>query len=361
MSELPEFPKGFTPEFLTSALSTGLLAEGERVVDVTQSVLGEGTGMMAEIAKLELTYEGGSGASPNYIVAKFSSQNPTNREVALLYNLYERETRYCTELDPLTEACTPDIYYTGLEGENFVILMQDLTDYEVGSQVVGATLVQTELAIDELAKLHASFWEGVSKFTWVPGIAHSYHADNMLNLATMGWDTMVETFGDFIPDHIRQHKEKFLQAIPALQNERFKGPITLSHGDFRMENLLYGVKPDHHPVAIIDWQGPLQARGMFDVALFLGQSTKTEVRQQSERELLKRYVEGLSSRGVPDVNVNDTWEDYRRCMLYDWVYTAVVAGTLDTTNEIGFRWMSQMVARQVAASDDLDVFSLMPQ
>ena len=46
-------------------------------------------------------------------------------------------------------------------------------------------------------------------------------------------------------------------------------------------------------------------------------------------------------------------------MLYDGVYTAVVAGTLDRTNEASFAWMSQMIARQVAASDDLDVFGLL--
>ncbi len=136
-------------------------------------------------------------------------------------------------------------------------------------------------------------------------------------------------------------------------------PITLCHGDFRMENLLYGVKPDHHPVAVIDWQGPLKGRGMFDVALFLGQSTKMEVRQSDEKQLLRRYLDGLISRGVSGLTFDELWDDYRSCMLYDWVYTAVVAGTLDTTNEAGYAWMSQMVSRQVAASDDLDVFGLL--
>ena len=136
-------------------------------------------------------------------------------------------------------------------------------------------------------------------------------------------------------------------------------PITLCHGDFRMENLLYGIQPEHHAVALIDWQGPLKGRGMFDVALFLGQSTKVEVRQSDEKHILERYLDGLVKRGVSGLSFDDLWKDYQSCMLYDWVYTAVVAGTLDSSDERSFAWMSQMIARQVAASDDLDVFGLL--
>ena len=357
---LPEFPQGFTPEFLTESLRGNFLPEGTIITHASRSPLGEGTGMMADIAMLELTYEGNSEGLPKCIIAKYASENPTNRQVAMLYNLYERETRFSNELDPLTEARCPEFYFTGLDEENFVILMEDMTDYEVGNQAKGATLNQTELAIDELAKLHASFWEKVDHLEWVPGIADSYHADNMNNLANSGWDTMVATFGDFIPEHIRAQRDRFLAAIPALQAERMSAPITLCHGDFRMENLLYGVQPEHHPVSVIDWQGPLKGRGMFDVALFLGQSTQVAVRQSHERQILERYLDGLVSRGVSGLTFDDLWKDYRNCMLYDWVYAAVVAGTLDTTNEAGFAWMSQMIARQVAASDDLDVFGLLP-
>lgn len=362
MSQLPTFPQGFTPQYLTRVLQGNLLPEGMSVASVSSAPLGEGTGMMADIRKLSLTYEGQPSGEPppDTIIAKYASENPTNREVAMLYNLYERETRFSAELDPLTETVCPTFYFTGLEKDNFVILMEDMTDYEVGNQATGATLVQTELAVDEMAKLHASFWEQVDALDWVPGIANSYHADNMHNLALSGWDSMVTTFGEFIPDAVRQHRDAFLAAIPALQAQRMAAPITLCHGDYRMENLLYGVLPDHHPVAVIDWQGPLRGRGMFDIALFMGQSTQTSVRREHERALLQRYADGLQAGGIAGIDVDELFEDYRRCMLYDWVYAAVVAGTLDTTNEAGFAWMSQMVARQVAASEDLDVFSLLP-
>ncbi|MGI9323038.1 MAG: phosphotransferase [Pseudomonadales bacterium] len=359
MPTLPPTPAGLTPEYLTELLQAdGCLPSAGQVVSLELTQVGEGTGMMAELSRASLRYAGDQGQAPDSLIAKYASSNKTNRAAAQAFNLPERETRYATELAPQTTTITPRTYCSLLDGDRFLLLMEDLSDYQVGSQAEGATLKQTELAIDELAKLHSAFWAKVDQLDWVPGIANSYHADVMLNGAKAGWDKMASLFN--VPGHINQHKDRFLAAIPTLQAERMAPPITLAHGDFRMENLLYGNQPSHHGVVVIDWQGPLKARGMFDVALFLGQSAKTEVRRQHETALLKRYLTGLQAGGVKDITLPQLQEDYVRCMLYDWVYTAVVAGTLDTSNKKTFAWMSQMVARQVAASDDLRVFDQLP-
>jgi hypothetical protein len=356
---IPECPAGLTPAFLTAQLrEQGSLSAGVEVTEVRQETVGDGTGMMAEITRLVLSYSGDEGSAPDSLIAKYASANETNRAVANSFQLPLRETRYATDLDPLTSARTPLTYASLLDGDRFLILMEDLGDYDVGSQVLGADLRQTEIAIDELAKLHSAFWNKVDALDWVPGIANSFHADNMVVGANAGWDNMVNLFS--VPASVSQYRDQFLAAIPALQRERMTDPVTLVHGDFRMENLLYGNRDDHDDVVIIDWQGPLKARGMFDVALFLGQSTTTEVRRTHERELLGRYREGLVAGGVAGLTESEIWDDYVRCVLYDWVYTAVVAGTLDASNEIAFSWMSKMVERQVAASEDLEVFRFLP-
>ena len=48
-------------------------------------------------------------------------------------------------------------------------------------------------------------------------------------------------------------------------------------------------------------------------------------------------------------------------VMYNWIYVVSVAGGLDTSNDKAFAWMSQMVARQTAVSQDLNVFELMPR
>ena len=356
---LPFMPDGITADWLTSKLkAAGWLLEGA-VVAISREQVGDGTGMMSNLSRLFVTYEGDSKHLPDTFVVKYPSDNATNREIAMSFHLYEREVRSFAELDTLTTAYAPRTYLSELSGDNFIILMEDLSAYQVGDQAAGADLRQTERAIDELAKLHATFWGNQDDIKWVPGIADSYHADNMATLIGVGWPVMCDLFEAFVPAEIARRGEEMIAAIRSLQASMMRAPVTLLHGDFRMENLLFGTRPDHHPIAIIDWQGPIVGRGMVDVALFLGQSTRTEVRREHERLLIERYVEGLRSAGVRDYAADRAWPEYQAAILYNWVYTGVVAGTLDVHNEKAFTWMSQMVARQAAATLDLDVFRLL--
>lgn len=359
---LPELPQGLSAELLTELLHLdGALPPGSSVRDVQRSQLGDGTGMMAEIAHLSLRFDGPPGTAPDTLIAKFSSSNETNRGVANAFNLPERETRYASELDHLTSIRTPKTYYAGMDEDRFLLLMEDLTDYEVGDQAVGADLARTQLAVDELAKLHAPFWERVDGLDWVPHIADSYHAEFMAGLAESGFAGLMEKFADYVSPQFVALRNRYLASVASLQAQMDSDPVTLVHGDYRMANLLFGTSAEQDPVVVLDWQGPLLARGINDVALFLGQSTQTEVRRQYERQLLDRYIAGLKAGGVENVDAATMWEHYRFAVLYNWVYVFAVAGTLDAHNEAAFAWMARMVARQSAASDDLEVYALLPQ
>jgi len=305
-------------------------------------------------------YEGDLRGAPRSLIAKYPTQNPTNRQVAKEFNVYEREVRYYAELDALTTANCPAAYLTVLEGDNFIILMEDLATYRVGDQVEGANLQDTEVAIDELAKLHAAFWNKVDDIAWIPHVYGSQHAANMAAGTVTGWDNMVNNFENVVSPAVLAARADLQASIIPLQAYMDQPPITLSHGDFRMANFLFGTQPEHHPMAILDWQGPLLARGMQDFCLLLGHSTQIEVRRKHERALLARYLDGLARLGVTDYSFDQAWIDYRHAHLYNWAYTTVVSGTLDTINERGYAWMSRMIARQVAATEDLDLFDLLP-
>ena len=358
---LPAMPAGLTPEWLTEALrNTRAIEPGVVITGISASQLGEGVGMMSELLRLTPTYDGPAGDAPRTFIAKYASQNPTNRQIAMSFNLYEREVRYFAELDAQTSARCPAIYLTELDGDSFLILMEDMADYRVGNQIAGATLEEAGMAIDELAKLHAAFWNNVDGISWMPHVSGSQHALNMQNGTEAGWATMVSEFGDYLSPAVLAMRDDLKPSIAPLQRYMDQPPLTLSHGDFRMENFLFGTRPEHHPMVILDWQGPLLARGMQDVALLLGQSAKVEVRRGHERELLGRYLDGLAREGVAGYGFEEAWDHYRHAMLYNWAYATVVSGTLDPTNERGFAWMAQMIARQTAATEDLDLIEMLP-
>lgn len=360
---LPATPADITSEWLTEVLHAhGVLPAEAAVASIDRTPVGEGVGMLSEIEFLALTYDGDAGDPPASIVAKFPTQNETNRGVAMQFNVYAREVRYFAELDARSGAHGPTVFLSQMQGDDhFVILLEDLSDYRIGDQIVGASLAETEAAIDELAKMHASFWGKLEadEFDWLPRFANSQNATNMHEGSRAGWDTTIEIFGEHIPQWVRDVKDAYLDAVPKMQDQFDQAPRTLVHGDFRMDNLFFGQADHHYPMTFVDWQGPLRGRGTHDVAYLLGQSAQVDVRANHDRQLITRYVEGLNNAGITEYSFDEAWADYRMGVLYIWVFATVIAGTLDATNERGNAWMAEMIKRNVAAMHDLDCLSLL--
>ncbi len=350
-TSLPAMPHGITPEWLTGILHAAGVPEDAHVISIRHSRVGDGVGMMSELSRLNLTWSRPGPELHTTLIAKYSSSNPINRQAANGFHVYEREVRFYEEVLDRTTARTPCCHFARLEGDNHLLLLEDLGDYRIGSQAVGATLADARLAIDELARLHAPFWGHVDDLTWVPHIASSYHAETMRTMAIAGWDNMVNVFARHFTDTVIRSRDRILAAIPAAQARMDSAPVTFTHGDFRMDNLLFGTRPDQFPIITLDWQGPLLSRGVVDVALLLGQNTLVEVRREHERRLLQAYVDGLSALGV-DYPIALAWEHYLDALAYQWCYAATVTGSLDSSNPRSKAWMSQLIARQVAATED---------
>jgi len=93
----------------------------------------------------------------------------------------------------------------------------------------------------------------------------------------------------------------------------------------------------------------------------MSQSMPVDVRRAHERELVGLWHAGLVAGGVRDYSAEQAWEDYRRAVLYLWVYVVVIAGALDPSNERGRQWMTEMVRRASAAILDLDLIALLAE
>lgn len=357
---MPSRAEDVTPEWLTAALRS----RGRDVVvgAVRRHPLGDGVGMMSALEMLEVEYEQGNG--PKSIVLKLPATIEANRVVALAFDIYRREVLFYRDVAALTPAATPEVYFAEIDGtENFVLLLEDMSHYRLGDQIEGCGPADAELCMVELGELHSSFWDDVdrSELEFIPYLYPSSHADALQQGAAMGWGPMVEVFGDVIPDHVRAIKDRYLAAIPRLQEWMTTPPLTVVHGDFRMDNLFFGTAPEDAPIAALDWQGCLRAKAVEDLAYLMSGSVPTADRRARERDLIAKWHHVLSEGGVSDYSVEQAWEDYRRAILYVWTVVVVIAGTLDSSNERARAWMTLMVERAVAAIDDLDLLSLLPE
>tara|TARA_B110000879_G_C11128887_1_gene495123 strand:+ start:716 stop:1774 length:1059 start_codon:yes stop_codon:yes gene_type:complete len=321
--------------------------------------MGEGVGMMSSMSIIELEWEGSTNL-PSSLVLKLAAENETNRTVSQQFNLYLKEVSYYKDLAPRTTARSPRIYASEIDEEhNFFLLMEDVSSYRMGSQVEGATVEECELCIDFLINLHASFWNQLNGISWLPNMSGSDNAKNMALGCEAGWPQLQEIFGNFVPDNIEAERERYLEAVPRLQTQLDQHPTTLIHGDFRMDNMLFGQAPEHDSLLVVDFQGALKGNGIHDVAYLLSHSAKTEVRREHERNLIERYSSGLINAGVKDYSFEKAWNDYRIGVLYSWTVAVVIAGTMDPANDRGFAWMSKMVERNGTAINDLDCLSLL--
>ena len=168
--------------------------------------MGEGVGMMSAMAVVHLEWDEEE-QGPDSIVIKLAASNETNRNVAKQFNLYLKEVSYYKELAPITPARSPKIYSADHdEQHNFYLLMEDASEYRMGSQVSGANLQESELCLNFLATLHASLWNKVDQIKWLPNMSKSDNAKNMELGCEAGWPQLQEFFGEFVSSEINKEE-----------------------------------------------------------------------------------------------------------------------------------------------------------
>lgn len=359
----PLRPNDITNEWLTAALQAGgHLPANASVASMQRRPVGEGVGMLGLIEVVTPTYAGDAGKAPKSVVVKYPTEVEGNLVVATTFNVYQREVLFCQRVAPKAGMRVPTVYFSAFKGEtSFVIVMEDLSEYTMGDQVEGCSIARAEVAMSELGKLHANFWEKVDgpEFDFLPYHFPGIHAEAMLGGARAGWDNMVAIFGDLVSDELKSNKDRFLDTVPKMQQWLVQHPYTLIHGDFRMDNLMFGTKPEHSKLAVIDFQGALRCKGIQDVAYLLSHNMDPAERKANEQRLVGLWHAELVANGVTGYDADQAWNDYKRAVLYLWVYVVVIAGTLDPSNERGKAFMSAMVNRSSTAIRDLGLIALL--
>jgi aminoglycoside/choline kinase family phosphotransferase len=259
---------------------------------------------------------------------------------------------------------TPRAYHADVDDDNrFVLVLEDLSGWDQGDQVHGASLAQAERAVTALAQLHAAFWNGVDDgaLDWVPNSHPSVMSDGLLQGTIALYDTFNALFAATVSEPQQRLKARYSAGLPRLQQWLNQGPRTVIHGDFRMDNLFFGRSPGQAPLACCDWQASLRGKGVHDVAYFLSGSLTTSDRRRHERALLRRWTDALAGAGVAGYPFEAAWEDYRRAVLALWSYVVVIGGGVEAPDARGNRWIAAMVQRSSQSLDDLGCQDLLAE
>src|SRR5262249_22073095 len=131
-------------------------------------------------------------------------------------------------------------------------------------------------------------------------------------------------------------------------------PITLAHGDYRLDNMFF----NDGTLALCDWQLVCTARGAYDLGYFTTQSINVEQRREWEPALVRHYYDGLVGGGVSGYSFDDLWQDYRVAALFCLVYPVIAGGSLTVEDERHVRLCRALFERCTAAIADLGCLEL---
>jgi thiamine kinase-like enzyme len=362
---IPRTPGDLTAEWLTAALrDTKTITKSSVTSLEVEPDIAAGKGFMGQLARVKVRYDQPEPNAPASIIGKFPTYGPENRYVADLFRMYETETRFYEEVAGNVELRTPRRYYSAraADSTDFILLIEDLAPAQVGDQVAGCARAHAELAIRELAKFHATWWESpkLKDLDWVWAFNHPVRSAAAQGAYAQSWEAFKHVWSKKVPAPVLEMGEKFHDAIPKLLDRLAAPPVTISHGDYRLDNLFFATPEGGDPLAVVDWQIISLGRGMFDFAYFMSGAVTPADRRAMEMDLLHIYHDTITERGVKGYDFDECMMDYRLAALFCWQYAVIILGSLDVANERGLALFNDVLERFVAAITDLKTIELLP-
>lgn len=362
---MPKTAADITAEWLTEALrETGTISNAKVASIEVEPDIAAGSGFMGQLARVSVRYDGAGPVGPGTLIAKFPVYDPENRGIADLFRMYETETRFYEEIAGNVELRTPRRYYSARAEDctDFVLLMEDLAPAQVGDQVVGCARAHAELALRELAKFHATWWESprLAELEWVWAFNNPVRSAAAQGAYAAAWGPFKKLWGEKVPAPLLAMGERFADAVPKLLDRLAQHPITITHGDYRLDNLFFATPEGGDPLAVVDWQIISLGCGLFDVAYFMAGAVPPAERRDMEMDLLHGYHDVLVERGVKAYDFEQCLLDYRTAALFCWQYAVIILGALDASNERGLALFTDILERFVAIILDMDAIGLLP-
>ena len=345
-----------TPDWLTRVLrDASALADEASVLSFATAPIG--TGQMADTTRFTLTLDE-PGAGPASVVGKFASADDQSRGTGLALRAYEVEVRFYQEVAARIGARVPTTYLAKVEPETgwFTLVMEDIAGAVQGDQIAACSPDVARAVLGEMAGLHAPCWE-----------APELEALEWLNRSTPESDGfLVAMVSSLLPGFLERYADElapeyqdvcrlFAEHLPTYLRLR-GGPRTASHGDFRLDNLLF--QPDDPRPVVVDWQTVGWAGASVDVAYFIGGCLSTEDRRAHEQDLLAQYHEALCRRGVRDYSLQQLRADARRD-TFAGLLMAIVASMVVQRTERGDLMFLTSASRHAQHALDTDAPALL--
>jgi hypothetical protein len=353
------------PSELVAALGeVGACSPQDELVAVAATPIG--IGAMADTYRLQLHWAAPGGAGrPDSLVAKLPATDEAAARTASSLGAYAREVRFYRDLGGHTDVSLPRYLGTvTAQGVPGGLLLEDLSHLVPGDQFTDVPPPTLRRLREQLARLQAPFWDDPAIASQAAGPDGWLHQrlgvpiPGIIARMERSWSVARDTLAGGFDAQERSQIDRFV-ARAGEWAESLRGPFSLTHHDYRVDNVLFDAAGDDRLV-VLDWQTVGWGAPMFDVAYLLGTSSGPEARRAGERDEIARHVDDLAARGV-EWSSEDAWTAYRQASFATLLMLVPPTGSVkrsDRSNAM-FRRLLRQGAR-MALDLQADEFLLSP-
>jgi hypothetical protein len=228
------------------------------------------------------------------------------------------EVRFYRELAPASKVRTLQSVYADVDPEtqHGVVITSDVI--AAGGRFLDAlspySPEQVASSLEQYAKLHLTTWNDPqwNDRPWLQPQRASY-------MKVRGLPDIERNFsgpnGVRVPAPVRDGL-RLLDAYAALVRrapDARRWPVV--HGDAHIGNVF--LDAEMRP-SLVDWQMVSHGPWGFDVGYHIASALPVDVRERTERDLLKHYLDQLRAGGIEPPKWEDAWEEYRCGIVYGY-------------------------------------------
>ena len=355
---IPESPEAMTSTWLTEALRSTKTIDQAVVKSFRMNRIGEKEGFTGYLVRVEIDYSQPEKDAPPSLIGKFSPVDPDLRMAMKEGNV--REIRFYDEIAAGQSLPVPHSYYSdfNLETGASILLLEDLSRWRIVDFVAGCKPPDTELVIEQLARIHASWWNNIKlqKMSWLSSLADYPYQE--------WWSQYPQEIANLFPDYqlpetLFDIGHRLGSNMAAILKKLEGMPVTCIHRDIHVDNLLFGVQETNPPLMVVDWQLVGKGRGVSDVAYFMISSVPPAQRRRSERRLLQTYHTFLTQYGVQGYSFDQCWADYKLSAVSKLFITVAATVLIDNSSPHRRAWRWADLQRLVGFIEDHSVAELL--
>jgi thiamine kinase-like enzyme len=266
-----------------------------------------GAGNVSDTARIVLEHQG---MGPRSVVAKFRPSLDELHAHGVGSCAYTIEAGAYRLLAGRADGCRiPELLWLAGSDQNINLVMEDLSrTTRAGNQIAGCGVADAEAVVTQFARLHRGFWPMAEADAPGWAIRMPQAGDYWVPVVERAVPIIAKRYAEDLPaEYIALVAEA--ATVSRAWHDMRHAAVTITHGDPRVDNVLFEETALGIGAILIDWQVTGLRNPMHDVGYFLSGSVSVENRRAQERALIDRYAEEFGTgRGYAR---NQIVDDYR--------------------------------------------------